>query len=544
MTVDKDRLAFILKILQKRSDFATANALKLQTIVAQYDQTANRNWFVTFRFIVKAMTDLFAIIFFRVSTLNVDDGPFVAADVLGIVCSFVLSIADEKQAQTNLQVVQTFLTDTLLECDDEKVHGKLADILGRFLHMCGDSRYRCSPEHVCKARVRQLNMESMKPLAQAPLRPKWIGYQILKSPSSTLAPREFRKLPRHVQLREQVRKRWELACGRLPHVLCLIAKQGCRCHHSGDKQLAAELLKLKWDLNLDFAEVDSCVRRGMQPPKALLDRIAVHEATLSHVSNHATAIEQKAELRDDEGWESSIRAKNVTSSGVSNLQTAREYADWVVRQDFLDNVASLVTPASAEVAKKADLGPSSLSTASSTRDDQESPPPSELPAMSERELEIKDKLCTCLEGIIKLDRAGTALAGAASASHAGVSRQLQAIAVGHIDTAWTIAHARDYLGLQAWLESKYNKPNAAKTNSSDEARGATGEQEEAKTSKKASQPVSLEKGVESAAAGPHSSEHQTHQHPGRSERYRRAQEFLQRMEIVAEGRKRLPKRGA
>jgi hypothetical protein len=535
-----------------REDFetATANALKLQNIVGQCDQAGNRDWFQTFKFITQAVRDLFAIIFFRVSTLNVEDGPFVAADVVGIVCTFVLGVADPNQSQENLQVIQRFVTETLLECEEEKEHGKLGDILSRFSHMCQDSRYRCSQEHVCRARVRQLNMESMKPLAPAPLRPKWIGYQILKSPSSTLAPWEFSQLPRHVQLREQVRKGWEKAIGELPHLLCLTAKQMCRCL-PGPQVVAAELLELKAILNLDFAEVDSCIRRGTAPPKALLDQIASHEATLSHESNYAPfqppADSDKRALQYALAKARHIKLKQV-AVGVPSVQkclpcSSSEWSNFEkAAQQLKDSIEADNVSATADAAK-ASLS-QSLSPAN-VRDEQSLSSP---PAMSERELEIKNKLATFVSGMFRLDRAGSPFYGL---THNGgtqnkVSRQLRTIADGHIEMAWIIAKARGYLGLQAWLGSKYpgTRPESAKLAGPGPS-GARPNGEKGDTIKKV-QPISLGKGMQpataatAATAGP--SEHQVQ--PLANEGERLGREFLQRMEIVSEPRRRLPKRKA
>ncbi|KAK4946888.1 hypothetical protein LTR10_014030 [Elasticomyces elasticus] len=147
-----------------RADPEAANdsMLRLRSMFNQYDAVKNRDWFHAFSFIARAISDLYECMYYLVSDLKGLFTPLIAADFVGLMCTFGLAV-DATEAEVNLHMLKA-LIDILSVGQEERTQvANPQDVFSRFYHMSQDSRHRCSPQHTCKARIRTLNAARTNP---------------------------------------------------------------------------------------------------------------------------------------------------------------------------------------------------------------------------------------------------------------------------------------------------------------------------------------------------------------------------------------------
>lgn len=502
--VREDKLLYAILVLQERSvcpgmaaivlaqkltywirdDFEAArnNIMSLRNIFSDYKPGSNREWVHSFNFIAQAMTDLFAIFVFRGSALDPVDVPICAIDIVCFACTFVLGLPDASQAEANLRLIEAFLTNILMEPGNSKENGKLQDVFSRFLHMCQDSRYRCSPEHSCKMHVKQLNEDKIKYAKKAPLGEK----KTPKERSVEAALKEAAQgLPRHIHLQMMVDAYWQVARSIMPHLDCL-AKDEKRCFCSpGDQEFAEEIHVLKDAIETDFEELGFYIHKDLDPPKTLWTRLEknahiLHERPIHWGGNqkriakmkNAYGITRYEEQLDalaasekplDSKQGIQLRKVTVNVPSIEKSVSSNTSEAGNVEKEMSDNPLALesgckISSDSASSTAKArhpsfaaepQMPPQSMSTQTSTP---------AIPPMSHREIVIRDQLLKVVDGVINLDKdvadiTGFTLRDALN----GVSKQLQEMAIGHIEMAWIVAKAQGYKGLQVWLAAHYGK---------------------------------------------------------------------------------------
>ncbi|KAI1628878.1 hypothetical protein EDD37DRAFT_24492 [Exophiala viscosa] len=147
-----------------RADPEAANdsMLRLRSMFNQYDAGKNRDWYHAFTFAARAISDLYECMYYLVSDLKELFTPLIAADFVGLMCTFGLAV-DATEAEVNLHMLKA-LIDILSVAHEERTQvAKPQEVFSRFYHMSRDSRHRCSPQHTCKARIRTLNTARTSP---------------------------------------------------------------------------------------------------------------------------------------------------------------------------------------------------------------------------------------------------------------------------------------------------------------------------------------------------------------------------------------------
>lgn len=492
---------------QVREDFNAAknSTMVLRSIFDHYKPPDNREWFEAFNLIAQAMIDLFAVMIFQVRGLDPKDAPILAADVVGIVCTFVLAAESPKTAATNLHVVQAFISSTLVDNKDSNEVGKLQGVLFRFLHMCKDARYRCSADHRCRAHIKAYNAEKYKALSPAPLnvskqsrRPD-LSRKPPMRPGTTSAVEYLKQRlanePQErldaVQIYKQCVHDWETATLLAPHLRCQQRGRTCTCSKE-DLRAAEEFQVRKNIVEAGFEEVKTYLLNDEAPPLSVWERLnkgakSLREYTLrradlvgkEEAEKHQQTAQVKTRFAEHLGHDSSdaekpldarrIKLKQVpvnlpcvqksqsTSSSETGKMDKGTMSEASAKRQT-DKMASAAGPASTAATAQA------TSNDFQSKTDQPPPPPpstsaaTEEPELSEREAKIANQLVKFVDGVFKLDETGAGIAGITRRDAlAGISEQLREMASGHIEMAWIIAQAQGYHGLLAWIERNFGR---------------------------------------------------------------------------------------
>lgn len=467
---------------QIREDLETAksNTMTLRNILTHHDPVKNREWFHSFSFIAQAMTDLFAIIMFQMSALDPVDAPIMAIDVVGIVCTFVLGISISTQAESNLHAIAAFITCALVDYSKGHEIGKLQDALARFLHMCQDSRYRCSPQHTCKLRIIQLNTERLKQLIPAPLNLNRKGVQS----STAVAQDTFKGAPlaanvpkivpgRQRKLQMLVDSDWEVAGSLVPHLRCLEAATTCVCVQD-DQDFARDLSALKLSLENDLKELNSYLNCAAEAPQALWERLEANEQALHdrplrfgrrsrRVVNTAAELlpavaEQTADPKSGKTPHVELGQVQVSTPSIQNGTSSNISETGNVERDLPEESdGNRTSTTSAATTMRANQSQSVADPRSKQQPAPDQTMATVAPQLGKREVEIKTRLTTFVDGVLRLDTLTTKPILGHKDLLSGVTKQLQAMAFGHIRLSWIVARGQSYLGLQSWLERHYSR---------------------------------------------------------------------------------------
>ena len=147
-----------------RADPEAANdsMLRLRSMFNQYDAGKNRDWFHAFSFIARAISDLYECMYYLVSDLKGLFTPLIAADFVGLMCTFGLAV-DATAAEVNLNMLKALMDILSVAHEERTLVANPQEVFSRFFHMSQESRHRCSPQHTCKARIRTLNTARTNP---------------------------------------------------------------------------------------------------------------------------------------------------------------------------------------------------------------------------------------------------------------------------------------------------------------------------------------------------------------------------------------------
>ncbi|KAK5214238.1 hypothetical protein LTR41_000430 [Exophiala xenobiotica] len=482
---------------QIRADFDNTrnNMTTLRDMFDHYDSGQNREWFHSFNFILHSIADLFAAL---VSQITVDDPmavSIIAADVVSMVLTFVLEIADPTQAEINLSVLKAFISSILIDDENPDEMEKLKDTLSQFHHMCQDSRYRCSPQHVCKARIQALNAENAKPLS-APVPRFGRENQLLRLSTMdelhAMARNSSQDFPRGIKLSLLVDSDWDVALKLIPHLKCIETRNTghkCECAQK-DQDHATDLAKVKSQLNRDFTELNSLLSLRKEPPKSLWARVEENEIKLHDLpmmftdrpekvlcdpaefmamvkeklgagGNSARYLDRFARLDQVPVNVPSIQ-KNVTgdsSTARRNLSIHDRALHDRALQEGINNIQddrhlsaaseasnSMSMPSNSRVSNSEILGRTGDKSIHS------------LLNMNDRELEIANRLTKLIDGMPGMDIPASNFRRVVEPNTlAGIRRPLDDRVVWHIQTAYLVAETSDYRALQTWLEHNVSR---------------------------------------------------------------------------------------
>ncbi|KIW49446.1 hypothetical protein PV05_11124 [Exophiala xenobiotica] len=472
---------------QIRADFEStkSNMMTLRNLFDHYDSGQNREWFHSFSFIIQSIADLFAVLVFQITVDDPMALSIIAADVVSIVSTFVLEIADPTQAETNLSVLEAFISSILIDDEDPDEIDKLKDTLSPFHHMCQDSRYRCSPQHVCKARIQALNAENSQPLP-APVPRFGKENQLLRLSTMeelhAMARTSSQDFPRGIKLSLLVDSDWDVALKLVPHLKCLDKRntgRKCECAQK-DQDHATRLVKLKAQLNRDFSELNSFLSLRKEPPKSLWARVEENEIKLHDLPMMFSDRPEKV-LCDPAEFMAMVKEKlGAGGNTESYFERFARLAQVPVNVPSIQKIIAGDTSYARHM-KRASQERSSisqddrrLSTTSEASDAVSSPclptvassskmPPPlsrtadksihELLTMNDRELTIANQLIKLIDGMPGMGIPASNLLGVVEPhTLAGIRRPLDQFVVDHIQMAYLVAESQGYRALQTWLE--------------------------------------------------------------------------------------------
>lgn len=184
---------------QIRTDFegAKSNLKILKSILTHHEWGSSRDWFHTFNFIGQAIIDLFFILAAEIATWNKQDASIMAMDVVGMACTFSLGASSQVQGYRNLKVIDSFMASVLVNTDkvnNAKNLDRLGDVMGRFYHMCDDTRHLCNFQHACRAQVQLENKEKF--VATFPMPPEVEESRKIQMNARSWSPDMFRATQR------------------------------------------------------------------------------------------------------------------------------------------------------------------------------------------------------------------------------------------------------------------------------------------------------------------------------------------------------------
>ncbi|EXJ89507.1 hypothetical protein A1O3_02574 [Capronia epimyces CBS 606.96] len=496
---------------QVRDDFdaAKSSTMLLRNLFDHYKPLDNRDWFQSFSFIAQAMIDLFAVIIFQAKGLDPKDAPILAADVVGIVCTFVLRAESPTAAATNLHVIQAFISSTLVNHKDDIELGKLQGVLLRFLHICGDSRYRCTPDHACKALITAFNTEKYKALVPAPLnvskqpqpknssnqhQPQLTLNNTIEYLKQSLASQPAEKLV-PIRIYMQCVHDWETATLLAPHLRCLQSGKTCTC--SKEDQLAAEDFQIRKNiLDAGFEELKTYLKNDEDPPRTLwvrlekeaksLRALTVRKADEAEKETEKKAAQGRSRFAEHIGHDSEIDTRlntrriklkqvAVNFPRIQNNLSSNSSVTGNLEKDSSEDSAIHQAGKATSAANQAST--SKMGQANSVDDhskvDQPLPPSTSAsinaPHLTDRELVMMKQLVRFVDGIFKLEDTTADISGLSQKEALrGISKQLRQMAVGHLEMAWIVTEAQGYFGLQAWIERNFGRNDADGTDTDDD----------------------------------------------------------------------------
>lgn len=517
--------------IRENFESAKSKAMILRNIFANYEPDNNREWVHSFHFIAQAMADLFAMIVVQVSAPDSRYVPILAADILSVLCTFVLGVADPNKAETNLRAAEAFTTSFLTQPENGEF-GKLQDVFSRFAYTCQDSRYRCSPQHTCKDNILLFNQERLRTLVPEPLKVNKKGKENSAESVSTYPPQAETAfgLPRHTHLRTMVDAYWEVARSIMPHLDCFPREKKCFCS-SADQEFAEEIQVVKHVLDADFEELKSQVKKGMEPPKSLWDRLEKN-ATILHERPVNWGGNQKkiAEIRTEE-----LRSGDQGSRMPSNSGRRIKIKQVPVSVPSIQTNKSSNTLQAGNVGKEFadDLSSKGIVSAKDAN-----------PPMTERELFIRNQLLTFVDSVDHVHKFASYIGPLLRRSPLeGVVLQVDDMLNGHVVMAWAIAEAQGYTALQNWMDDYFGEYFGSRRLSLNG--GAQGTSNGAKlpsisTLQKQNPQTRVHKHTANATPATPSLEQKAEQPVNDIEHL--GQEFLRQMDVVSERRKRHPQR--
>lgn len=390
---------------------ANDNVLKLSSMFTEHDTGKSRDWFHSFNFIARAITDLYECIYYQVSDLDGLLTPLIAADVAGIVCTFVLGAADAKQSEANLHVLESFIDSTSVAHDVRSQVSKSQEVLSRFYHMSQDSRHRCSPQHVCRARIKQLHTEKTK----------------------------LQSAPRHVTTEKDKATAKSLGNHTMEKEVN-VHNKGAGVNDAPEKEMVVDADEL----------VSHLGNRNGNAAQGAQSLDTEQSMQLRQVSVNVPSIQKSAAGKSSEAGnlekESLDGAGAVKGIGRKD-KGAPEAAAAVTRQppSTATTTATAAKHANGTLCARCNHGRHAVN------------PPVGL---NERELEIKTKLERFFQGVVGINRSVTGelpkIIGVTDTNPLrGINQQLKEMAVGHVQMAYNIATSQGYVALQTWLEQRF-----------------------------------------------------------------------------------------
>ncbi|OAP65233.1 hypothetical protein AYL99_01205 [Fonsecaea erecta] len=462
--------------LQMRQDAEAAkiNIMALRDIYADCESLKHKEWARSFNFIGQAMADTFAMLMFElVGQVNVEIA-IMAADFLAFICTFVLGSMDAIRAELNLRYLEQFILSTLME--SRTPINKCRDIFSRYVHMCQDSsRYRCSPDHRCQATYSRFVTEKFASLVPAPLKvtKKEKEIQEKAAPSATKA---STGPPRHVHMRVTVNAYWDVAKSLTPHLKCIEGskkkKKKCLCSRA-DQEFADEIQVLKHALDINLAELETMIKKGLNPPKDLWDvleknAMALHERPVTYEGNQRRIAELRVKVgtgrfaeipppnepvaKDSTGAQRQLSLKSVPvnvpsiQNNLSSNTSEKGNLEKDATESYLghQNETSISSEPNAVISET-----KSASTADQEDDDSDW-------RMTDREVEIRDRLLTFSDSVDMMHSFASVMHhGVNDLALDGVAWQIEDMLIGHVEMAWIIAKAQGYSALQTWMEYYY-----------------------------------------------------------------------------------------
>jgi len=463
---------------QIREDLETtkSNTLILGDLLSYFKSKKKTDWFRTFNYIAETMTDLLATMLFELSSAYKEDVAPMAADIVGMVSTFTLLVEDSSQASVNLRVIQAFLASSFIDYDKTPNAGKLQEVFSRFQIMCHDSRYRCSSSHPCKELVKNLDLGKSRSLVPAPLRvdkskkalPEGVPYEEvlrIQSPSavSDLAPLASKETDRQNRPSNVD----------LPHVE----------EDRGESLTASQLRVARLTLEVDEDRLHAYRAAHLVPPQFLLERVEQYRQKVEGLESAQTPLDTTPMLQRHQDpasqstalfGEEQKRAKgfrrrriNVhhVSANITQIhsQAATRAATQTGETKRKDERETSRTRDGTDGAILTQTVTDSPRSDVSAPEAQASEPPqrsldaqSALLRMTEREKEIQQKLLSFVDRVMEVDEAAEHTPDPEH-KHAfiGVAKQLETMALGHIEMAWIIANVNGMNGLKKWLEGEY-----------------------------------------------------------------------------------------
>ncbi|EXJ72551.1 uncharacterized protein A1O5_03697 [Cladophialophora psammophila CBS 110553] len=461
--------------MRQDSEAAKINIMALRDIYADCESLKNKEWARSFNFIGQAMADTFAMLMFElVGQINFEIA-IMAADFLAFICTFVLGSMDAIRAELNLRYLEQFILSTLME--SRTPINKCRDIFSRYVHICQDSsRYRCSLEHRCQATYSRYVTEKFASLVPAPLKVTKKGKDSPeKAASPSVKPGTGTGPPRHIHVRVTVNAYWDVAKSLTPHLKCIEGnkkkKKKCFCSRP-DQEFAEQIQVLKHSLDINLAELETMIKKGLKPPKDLWDvleknALALHERPVTYEGNQRRIAELRAKVGTGRFAEIPP-PKEPAAKEPNDTQRQLSLKQVPVNVPSIQNNPSNNNPEKGNLEKGAtesssghqnDLSNSSEPTASSAETKSASTADQDDESdwvMTERELEIRDQLLTFSDSVDMMHSFASVMHhGVSDLALDGVAWQIEDMLIGHVEMAWIIAKAQGYTGLQTWMEYYY-----------------------------------------------------------------------------------------
>ena len=448
--------------LQIRENFEVAKekTLELKIRFADPELGNSSDWIRSFNFIAQTMTDLFGMLVYTLVGEDPIDTPILAADLLGFICSFVLGSMDAAKGEANLRYLEKFVLEKLMDLDSRKEgYKKVQDCFHRFGLMCQDSlRFRCPPDHTCQTRFRTYAKEKIGSLLPAPLK--------VKKDKTSPASQNSSGLSREEHFSYLITAYWDVAQTLTPHLKCLEAGlEHCSCTKA-DRGFGEEILTLKLDIDVGFAELGAYILEERTPPKELWDTLdknaaLLHERPATWPGNQKRLEELRKKLGTSLFSEpstphtstpivpQSLPHHSKAAATASTIRQPISLKQVPVSVPDIQNNMSSNNSEKGKLEKPATTADSEGVPSSATTDD---PFP-----MTAREKVIRDQLLKFSESVDKfhVTKEEGAPVQVDTSLLDGVAWRMEEMLVEHVKMAYLIAKAQGYNGLKAWIESYY-----------------------------------------------------------------------------------------
>ncbi|KIX92619.1 uncharacterized protein Z520_11648 [Fonsecaea multimorphosa CBS 102226] len=461
--------------MRQDSEAAKINVMALRDIYADCESLKHKEWARSFNFIGQTTADTFAMLMFElVGQVNFEIA-IMAADFLAFICTFVLGSMDAIRAELNLRYLEQFILSTLME--SRTPINKCREMFSHYVHMCQDSsRYRCSPDHRCQATFSRFVTEKFASLVPAPLK---VNKKAKENPekAASSSTKAGAGPPRHVHIRVTVNAYWDVAKSLTPHLKCIEGnkkkKKKCSCSRA-DQEFAENIQVLKHALDINLAELETMIKKGLKPPQELWDvleenAMALHERPVTYEGNQRRIAELRAKVgtgrfaeippappsepvtKDSTGTQRQLSLKSVPVSvpSIQNSLSSNASEKGNLEKDATEgypghhNETSFSSEPGAVLAE-------TKSTSTADQDDESDW------HMTDRELEIRDQLLTFSDSVDMMHSFASVMHhGVNDLALDGVAWQIEDMLIGHVEMAWIIAKAQGYNGLQTWMEYYY-----------------------------------------------------------------------------------------